>query len=458
MLKTVALQKAILNSAHFAIIATDAEGVIQIFNVGAERMLGYSAAEVLNKITPADFSDPQEMIAHANAISMELGTRIAPGFEALVFKSSRCIEDIYELTYVHKDGSCRPAIVSVTALRDAPGSIIGYLMIGTDNSGHRKIEAEQKQLAERLSDQQFYTRTLFESNIDALMTTDLAGIITDVNKQMEALTDSARDLLIGTPLKNCFTDSERAEDAIRQALGGIKVTDHELIARGRDGEETAISFNATTLSDRNGKLLGVFADARDIVERKQAEKQILYLAFHDSLTQLPNRRLLDDRLRQAMAVSKRSGRYGALIFLDLDNFKSLNDAHGHSVGDLLLIDVASRISSCVREVDIVTRFGGDEFVVILGDLNADLAASTKLTMIVANKIRIALNQPYALKVKTPGKPDKTFTHHCTASIGVALFLDHEVGTEEVIKWADIAMYQAKEAGGDSIRLFETEQV
>jgi diguanylate cyclase (GGDEF)-like protein/PAS domain S-box-containing protein len=456
MFKTVALQKAILNSAHFSIIATDAQGVIQVFNVGAERMLGYPATEVLNKITPAVFSDPQEMIAHAKSLSVELGTEIAPGFEALVFKSSRCIEDIYALTCIRKDGSYVSAIMSVTALRDAQGTIIGYLLIGTDNTLHMKIEAEQKQLAQRLSDQQFYTRALFESSIDALATTDMAGIITDVNRQMETLTDNSRDGLIGTPLKNCFTDIERADAVLMQALGGIKITDHELAVSGRDEKETVVSFNATTFSDRSGRPMGVFSDARNITERKQAEKQILYLAFHDSLTQLPNRRLLDDRLRQAMAVSKRNGRYGALIFLDLDNFKSLNDAQGHHVGDLLLIEVAQRINDCVREVDIVTRFGGDEFVVILGNLDADKAASTAQTMIVANKIRTTLNHPYVLKVRQEGTTDKAITHHCTASIGVALFLDHEVGTEEVIKWADIAMYQAKEAGGDSIRFFDAE--
>jgi len=133
LLKNDALQRAIFNSANFSSIATDANGVIQIFNVGAERMLGYSAAEVMNKITPADISDPQELVARAKALSAELGTPIAPGFEALVFKASRGIEDIYELTYIRKDGRRFPAIVSVTALRDAKKAIIGYLLIGTDN-------------------------------------------------------------------------------------------------------------------------------------------------------------------------------------------------------------------------------------------------------------------------------------------------------------------------------------
>ena len=144
LLKAGALQNAIFNSANFSSIATDAKGVIQIFNVGAERMLGYAAADVMNKITPADISDPQEVIARAKALSVELGTPITPGFEALVFKASRGIEDIYELTYIRKDGSRFPAVVSVTALRDNQEAIIGYLLIGTDNTVRKQVEAEQK--------------------------------------------------------------------------------------------------------------------------------------------------------------------------------------------------------------------------------------------------------------------------------------------------------------------------
>jgi PAS domain-containing protein len=140
LLKAGALQNAIFNSANFSSIATDEKGVIQIFNVGAERMLGYTAAEVMNKITPAEISDPQEVIARAKALSLELETTIAPGFEALVFKASRGIEDVYELTYIRKDGSRFPAVVSVTALRDDKEGIIGYLLIGTDNTARKRAE------------------------------------------------------------------------------------------------------------------------------------------------------------------------------------------------------------------------------------------------------------------------------------------------------------------------------
>ena len=274
LLQAGALQSAIFNSANFSSIATDAKGVIQIFNVGAERMLGYAAAEVMNKITPADISDPLELIARAKSLSAELATPITPGFEALVFKASRGIEDIYELTYIRKDGSRFPAVVSVTALRNAQDAIIGYLLIGTDNTARKLVEEEQKKSDQRLRDQQFYTRSLIESNIDALMTTDPSGIITDVNKQMEALTGCTRDELIGAPFKDYFTDPDRAEAGIKRVLSEKSVTDYELTARTRDGKETVVSYNATTFYDRHRTLKGVFAAARDVTEGKRVEMEL----------------------------------------------------------------------------------------------------------------------------------------------------------------------------------------
>jgi PAS domain S-box-containing protein len=272
--KAGALQNAIFNSANFSSIATDAQGVIQIFNVGAERMLGYKAADVMNKITPADISDPLEVIARAGTLSTELGTPITPGFEALVFKASRGIEDIYELTYIRQDGSRFPAIVSVTALRDDQESIIGYLLIGTDNTARKQVEAEQALLDQRLRDQQFYTRSLIESNIDALMATDPRGIITDVNQQMESLTGCTRDELIGAPFKSYFTDPLRAEAGISRVLREGKLTNYELTALSREGAETVVSFNASTFHDRDRKLQGVFAAARDVTDRKQFEQRL----------------------------------------------------------------------------------------------------------------------------------------------------------------------------------------
>jgi PAS domain S-box-containing protein len=274
LLITGALQNAILNSANFSSIATDEKGVIQIFNIGAERMLGYAAAEVINKITPADISDPQEVIARAKELSAELATPIQPGFEALVFKASRGIEDIYELSYIRKDGSRFPAVVSVTALRNSDNAIIGYLLIGTDNTVRQQIEEERRKLDQRLRDQQFYTRSLIESNIDALMTTDPSGIITDVNKQMEVLTGCTRDELIGAPFKSYFTDPERAAAGIKLVLSEKKVTNYELTAYARDGKQTLVSYNATTFYDRDRTLQGVFAAARDVTESKRLNAEL----------------------------------------------------------------------------------------------------------------------------------------------------------------------------------------
>jgi PAS domain S-box-containing protein len=294
LLKAGALQSAIFNSANFSSIATDEKGVIQIFNVGAERMLGYTAADVMNKITPAEISDPKEVIARARLLSRELATTILPGFEALVFKASRGIEDIYELTYIRKDGSRFPAIVSVTALRDEWGKIIGYLLIGTDNTARKQIEEERMKLDQRLRDQQFYTRSLIESNVDALVTTDPLGIITDVNRQMEAITGCTRDELIGAPFKNYFTDPDRAESGIKESLSGNRVTDYELTARSMSGKETVVSYNASTFFDRDRKLLGVFGAARDVTERKRVE-----LALQETNMALETARLSAERANLA---------------------------------------------------------------------------------------------------------------------------------------------------------------
>ena len=274
LLKASALQNAIFNSANFSSIATDEKGVIQLFNVGAERMLGFAATDVLNKITPAEISDSQEIIARAKDLSIELGTTILPGFEALVFKASRGIEDIYELTYIRKDGSRFPAIVSVTALRDASENIIGYLLIGTDNTARKQVEAAQTLLDQRLRDQQFYTRSLIESNLDALMMTTPQGIISDVNQQMILLTGRTRDELIGAPCRNFFTDPARADDAIKRVLVENKVSNYELTVHARDGKETEVSYNAATFHDRDHVVKGVFAAARDITERKRIDRTL----------------------------------------------------------------------------------------------------------------------------------------------------------------------------------------
>jgi PAS domain S-box-containing protein len=267
VLKTGALQDAIFSSASFSIIATDEQGVIQLFNVGAERMLGYQAAEVLNKITPADISDPQEIVARAGALSLELATTITPGFEALVFKASRGIEDIYELTYVCKDGSRLPAVVSVTALRDSQGGIIGYLLIGTDNRA-RKL-AEEKL---RWTEEGF--RLMVESVTDAaLVMLDSDGRVVSWNTGAERIQGYSAEEIVGRHF-SCFYP---AEDI---ALGAPR-RDLDAAAKGRlevegwrvrkDGSTFWANVVFTAVRDAAGNARGFAKLTRDLTERRHVE-------------------------------------------------------------------------------------------------------------------------------------------------------------------------------------------
>lgn len=190
-------------------------------------------------------------------------------------------------------------------------------------------------------------------------------------------------------------------------------------------------------------------------DREELVSVITQMALYDSLTKLPNRRLLNDRLNQAMDGSRRSGRYGALMFLDLDNFKPINDTHGHFVGDLLLTEAANRLKNIVRGLDTVARLGGDEFVVMLNELDIDKVKSTSQANIVAEKIRETLSKLYLLTINHEGKVGTTIEHHCTVSIGVALFVDHKTSQDDILKRADAAMYQAKEAGRNLIRFYDS---
>ncbi|TAN75057.1 MAG: diguanylate cyclase [Gallionella sp.] len=243
-------------------------------------------------------------------------------------------------------------------------------------------------------------------------------------------------------------------EALWQTILSGHVWHGELVNRRKDGTLYHDETTITPIRGKDGEITHFVAVKGDITARKTSEEHLKNLAFYDPLTQLPNRRLLIDRLGQTLVVGKRSGRYGALMFLDLDNFKPLNDEHGHDVGDLLLIEAAQRISHCVREEDTVARFGGDEFVVMLKDLDADKAVSAMQANGVAEKIRAALAEPYRLELLQAEDGETVVEHRCTSSIGIVLFVNQESDRENILRWADIAMYKAKAGGRNRICFYE----
>ncbi|HMC13021.1 MAG TPA: sensor domain-containing diguanylate cyclase [Gallionellaceae bacterium] len=252
-------------------------------------------------------------------------------------------------------------------------------------------------------------------------------------------------------------DREHIKQVFRETVQsriGMKADFRIVLA---DGSIRHMESRGGLIRNNQGQVTHIVVVSRDVTERKQADQDIYNLAFYDVLTGNPNRRLLNDRLAQAMAASTRSRRYGALMFIDLDKFKPLNDQNGHAVGDLLLQEVARRISNCVRKVDTLSRFGGDEFVVLLSELNVDNAKSIKEAGMVAEKIRIALAEPYILTDRQEGKAEVNVTHQCTASIGIYLFINNETSVNEILKRADLAMYRAKDGGGNLICFFDSFQ-
>ncbi|HEX7830306.1 MAG TPA: PAS domain S-box protein [Thermoanaerobaculia bacterium] len=268
LIKTGALRNAILNSANFSSIATDEKGVIQLFNVGAERMLGYSAAEVVDQITPADISDPQEVIARAAALSLELGTAITPGFEALAFKASRGIEDIYELTYIRKDGTRFPAIVSVTALRDASLNVIGYLLIGTDNNARKLAE-------EKLRWTEGSFRLMVESVSDcAIVMLDPEGLVASWNTGAQRIKGYSADEILGQHFSSFYPADEVASGKPQLDIDAVTANgrhEDEGWRIRKDGSLFWANIVFTAIRDQAGNLRGFAKLTRDLTERNKVE-------------------------------------------------------------------------------------------------------------------------------------------------------------------------------------------
>lgn len=288
--------------------------------------------------------------------------------------------------------------------------------------------------------------TAFETQ-EGMIVTDADSMIIKVNKAFTSITGYTSNDAIGkTP--HILQSGQYDADFYKDMWVKIEQTGHwdgEVTNRHKNGHTYIERLTITAVKDADGIVTNYVGTHTDITERKLSEDKIIHLAFYDHLTHLANRRLLMDRLHHALAASARNGNQGALLFLDLDYFKDLNDTHGHDIGDILLQQVAERLTSCVREGDTVSRLGGDEFVVILENLDKDHTKAITQTKNVANKILTALGKPYQLA-------EHEYTS--STSIGATLFYDHLAGVEELLKQADTAMYQAKRNGRNALSFFD----
>lgn len=431
------LQLSIFEHAGRAIILTDSAGLIVYFNRAAQQMLGYSPNEVVGRETPLLFHLPDEVEACARRLRSEKQSEVPVGFGVFVARLKLKTRDEADWTFVRKDGSHLPVSLAVSVLRDAKGAVQGYLGIASDISERRRMEHDLRIAA-----------IAFESQA-AIMVTDVNQRILRVNKAFTRLTGYAAEEAIGqTP--GMLKSGRQDPDFYAEMWRSLSHSGHwqgEIWNRRKNGEIYPEWLTISGVRDGRGKVTHYVSTFSDISNLKVAESEIHHLAFYDPLTAMPNRRLLLNRLDQACAAGKRSGQFGALLIIDIDHFKTLNDTLGHDVGDHLLVEVAKRLIACIREGDTAARQGGDEFVVMLEELGTDSAGAAVQAEIVAEKIRLELARPYLLAGDTE--------YFRSASIGISLFFGQEKTIDILLKQADIALYKAKDAGRNAIRFFDS---
>ncbi|MBS1140068.1 MAG: diguanylate cyclase/phosphodiesterase with sensor(s) [Proteobacteria bacterium] len=430
------LQLSIFENAGRAIILTDPAGLITYFNRAAQQMLGYTPDEVVGRVTPLLFHLADEISACARSFTCDPDCEPPIGFGVFVARLKLQIRDEADWTYVRKDGSHLPVSLAVSVLRDAKGGVQGYLGIASDISERRRMEQDLRIAA-----------IAFESQA-AIMVTDVNQRILRVNQAFTKLTGySAEEALGQTPgmLKSGRQDADFYA-AMWRSLGQCGHWQGEIWNRRKNGEIFPEWLTISGVRDARGRVSHYVSTFSDISNLKVAESEIHHLAFYDPLTAMPNRRLLLNRLDQACVSSKRSGQFGALLIIDIDHFKTLNDTLGHDVGDHLLVEVAKRLVGCIREGDTAARQGGDEFVVMLEELGTDPSSASVQAEIVAEKIRVELARPYLLNGDTE--------YFRSASIGISLFFGQEKSIDILLKQADISLYKAKDAGRNAIRFFD----
>jgi diguanylate cyclase (GGDEF)-like protein/PAS domain S-box-containing protein len=419
------LRTTLENTPNVAVQWYDMSGRVLYWNTASELLYGWSSDQALGKMPDQLIYAPEE----------------AQRFRACMDEIARTGKVVgpFESRIRHRDGQIVNVLSTMFSMPEAEDNTRRLVCMDVDITERKRAEISLRESEVRF-------RTVIEQSPIgiAFSREGITVEVNDVYLHMFGYNDAAE--VHGLPLINHIAPQCRpeVEDRIRRRIKGEQVeASYETIGLRKDGSQFPIYISAKRIVLNDGPL--TFAFLIDITQRKKSEERINHLAFYDHLTDLPNRLSFMDRLQQALAFSKRSGKAGALLLIDLDNFKALNDTLGHDIGDLLLQKVAQRLTDCVREGDTVARLGGDEFVVMLEDLNEDDFGAAAQTETVAEKILAALNRPYQLGAHE---------HHSTASIGATLFIDYSQPIENLFKQADIAMYQAKKAGRNTLRFFD----
>ncbi|MEN9395647.1 MAG: hypothetical protein RLZ81_177, partial [Pseudomonadota bacterium] len=414
--------KLLLDAALDGVINMDQDGCVIGWNHQAEAIFGYTAAQAMGREVAELIVPPHSRQAHRAGMARYMRTSVAT-----------IVGRRIEVTGMRADGSEFPIELTVAALnRNGVFTFSAYVRDITS----RKLAEQDLRIAAAAFDAQ-----------EGMVITDPHGTILRVNQAFTDVTGYTSQEAIGN--KMSLLKSGRQGPAFYGALWrdiqDKGVWQGELWNRRKDGELYPQWLAISAVRGAQGEVTHYVGMLSDITVRKAAEAEIQQLAFYDSLTSLPNRRLLTDRLKHALSASRRNQSHGALLFIDLDHFKTLNDTLGHVQGDLLLQQVAKRLNACVREGDTVARLGGDEFVVMLQDLSANVTEAASQAEAVGDKVLGALRTPYQLN---------TLVHHTSASLGLALFDDRHDSVDELLKRADLALYQAKDAGRNTLRFFD----
>lgn len=421
-----AYTRSLIEASLDPLVTINTEGKITDVNTATENVTGIDRASLFGSDFASYFTDPVK--ARTGYLS--------------VFSQGSVID--YPLAIRHVSGKVTDVLYNASLYKDSDGKVLGVFAAARDVTERKATETKLRMLS-----------TAIEQSPASVTITDLDAKIEYVNPRFTRITGYSEAEVIGQNprvLQSGLTEKSVYDDMWSRLTQGKRWVG-EFINKNKNGDTFYEEAYISPVTDDDGTVTHYVAVKLDVTKRKQMEEEVHQLAFYDALTKLPNRRLLNDRLNQAIAASKRSNSYAALMFLDLDNFKPLNDTHGHEVGDMLLMEAANRLTRCIREMDTVARFGGDEFVVMLSELGADNAISSAQAAIIAEKIRAALSDPYNFTISHADQPDTHVEHLCTASIGVIMFNGSEGSQDDFMKWADAAMYEAKEAGRNQIRFY-----